>query len=202
LVEISEDRRWPARRGRFPQSRPRKERGILVERVRPPLCSAHSILRLQIEVQPKSGLAGSLAVSPMPPNPSRHVSRRTNGLIVRGRECIRDTIGHSIRAINCHEGASGAIATCLRTAEVAVPKELFEQKCNLDQLAGAMLTFSNVSHRSSGHAECRLRPSSVQPLKVSEWLKSLKGRFQFFSAPRSSAASLCLRFLHGCRGLS
>ena len=56
-------------------------------------------------------------------------------------------------------------------------KELFEQKCSLDQLAGVMLTFSNVSHRSSGDAECRLSPSAGPTAKVSKWLKSLKGRF-------------------------
>ena len=38
-----------------------------MERAHLPLCSAHSMLRLQIEVQPKSCLAGLLAVSPMPP---------------------------------------------------------------------------------------------------------------------------------------
>ena len=53
-----------------------------------------------------------------------------------------------------HPERSSRPLYCLRTAEVAVPKELFKQECNLDQLAGTMLRFSNVSHRSCGHVEC------------------------------------------------
>jgi len=43
---------------------------------------------------------------------------------------------------------------------------------------------------------------ALQPPKVSKCLKKLKSRFQFFSAPRASAASLRLQFFHGCQRLS
>ena len=90
MVEILEDRHWPAGRGRFPPSRPRKERGILGERTHLPVCSAHSMLQLQIEVQPWRYLFGVSAVSPIRPTVQLHVEMK-NDLTVRARDYVFGT---------------------------------------------------------------------------------------------------------------